>query len=129
MGGLVGVGVDLAEVGRFRALAERTPELLERMFRAEELAAVPADGPGRWRLLAARFALKEAVAKALGAPPGLDWRDCAVSCAGSAFSIRLLGPAAEHAAALGIADWRLSVDVEAGRVVAVALAVPDIAAG
>ncbi|MBC7307930.1 MAG: holo-ACP synthase, partial [Dietzia sp.] len=68
---IVGVGVDVVDVARFAAQLERTPGLAERLFTAAERDLPPAS-------LAARFAAKEAVAKALGAPVGLAWHDCTV---------------------------------------------------
>ena len=53
-----------------RTLA-RTPRLAERLFTDAEQRLPPAS-------LAARFAAKEALAKALGAPVGLRWRDAEV---------------------------------------------------
>src|SRR3546814_17813813 len=50
---------------------ERTPNLRDRLFTPAE-AALPNQS------LAARFAAKEAIAKALGAPPGLGWHDAEV---------------------------------------------------
>jgi holo-[acyl-carrier protein] synthase len=61
---IVGIGVDVVDMARFEAALERTPELRMRLFtEVERVLAVQS--------LAARFAAKEAVAKALGAPPGL----------------------------------------------------------
>ena len=66
---IVGVGVDVVDVPRFRAQLERTPALRARLFTEDER-----DLP--LRSLAARFAAKEAVAKAMGAPPGMMWHHC-----------------------------------------------------
>ena len=57
---IIGVGIDVVDIGRFGATLERTPALRERLFTPEER-----DLP--LQSLAARFAAKEAVAKALGA--------------------------------------------------------------
>ena len=69
---IVGIGVDIVNVGRLWAALERTPALGARLFAESERG-------GRPESLAASFAAKEAVAKALGAPPGLRWTDVAVS--------------------------------------------------
>jgi len=58
------LGVDLAEVGRIRRLAERTPGFLKRSFTAGELA-YSLKSRNKYERLAARFAVKEAVIKAL----------------------------------------------------------------
>jgi holo-[acyl-carrier protein] synthase len=68
---IVGVGTDLVEVGRLETALERTPSLRERLFTPRE-AGLPVES------LAARFAAKEALTKALGAPPGLSWQDVEV---------------------------------------------------
>jgi holo-[acyl-carrier protein] synthase len=68
---IVGIGTDLVEVARLAAALERTPTLRDRLFTAAE-AGLPVES------LAARFAAKEALAKALGAPDGLAWHDAEV---------------------------------------------------
>lgn len=68
---IVGVGIDVVDVARFGATIERSPALLDRLFTDEEK-------PMPLASLAARFAAKEAVAKALGAPVGLRWTDVTV---------------------------------------------------
>ena len=68
---VVGVGIDVVEIDRFEASLERTPGLRDRLFTAEERGRPPAS-------LAARFAAKEALAKALGAPVGLAWQDAEI---------------------------------------------------
>lgn len=60
---IVGIGVDVVDVARFEATLARTPALRGRLFTAAESTLATES-------LAARFAAKEAVAKALGAPPG-----------------------------------------------------------
>lgn len=68
---IVGVGVDVVDVDRFAAAVQRTPRLNDRLF-------TPAERDLPLRSRAARFAAKEALAKALGAPVGLHWQDCEV---------------------------------------------------
>lgn len=63
---IVGTGVDLVEVERLRRAAERRPALLARLFTPAELAYAAAAPRHRWQRLAARFAAKEALLKALG---------------------------------------------------------------
>ncbi len=66
---IVGVGIDVVDVERFTRQLERVPALRDRLFTEAEKHLAPAS-------LAARFAAKEAAAKALGAPggAGLDRR-------------------------------------------------------
>jgi holo-[acyl-carrier protein] synthase len=60
-----GVGIDLIEIERIERALERRPRLAERLFTRDEIAyAAGRARPGRH--LAARFAAKEAVIKALG---------------------------------------------------------------
>jgi len=68
---VVGVGIDVVDLARFEQALTRTPALRERLFTAAE-AVLPVAS------LAARFAAKEAIAKALGAPRGLEWHDAEV---------------------------------------------------
>src|SRR5262249_19473645 len=65
-GVIVGIGVDLVDVARLDRALRRTPALAARLFTEGERAAPPAS-------LAACFAAKEAVAKALGGPPRPRW--------------------------------------------------------
>lgn len=90
-----GVGIDLLEIDRLERALERHPRLAERVFTDSErdYAAVRAR-PGRH--LAARFAAKEAVVKALGLAGGFGLRDVEV-LAGEPPTVRLRGRAAEVA--------------------------------
>lgn len=74
--GVVGVGVDLVDVPRFVAVAQRRPGFIPRVFTEREIVA--AGGPASPRLasLAAKWAAKEAVAKVLVDNRGLDWHHC-----------------------------------------------------
>ena len=60
-----GLGLDIVEISRVRALAKRNPRFLTRVFSAEEIRYC--EGKRRsWQHFAVRFAAKEAVWKALG---------------------------------------------------------------
>lgn len=90
----MGIGIDVIEIERVERALERRPRLRERLFTAAELAYADARArPGRH--LAARFAAKEAVIKALGAsrvgPGSIE------VVAGEPPTVRLLGAAAELA--------------------------------
>ena len=61
-----GLGVDVVEVSRIRRLARRSPAFLERVFTPGELA-YSNKSKNKYERLAARFAVKEAVIKALDA--------------------------------------------------------------
>lgn len=69
---VAGIGVDVVDLDRFGAALVRTPGLLRRVLTDDEIVGRRMAGH------AARFAAKEALAKALGAPPGLRWHDAQV---------------------------------------------------
>ncbi|MFW6774071.1 holo-ACP synthase [Nocardioides sp. CPCC 205120] len=106
---IVAVGVDVCDVGRFGASLERTPSLRTRLF-------TPAEVEGRsLESLAARFAAKEALAKALGAPGDLAWHDAEVLReAGAAPYLALRGTVLARATALGVRDSHVSLSHDAG---------------
>lgn len=122
------VGIDVVAVDRFARALDRTPALADRLFAADE-KLTPAGRPRSASSLAARFAAKEAVAKALGVPPGLDWHDCRVISADSgAPSLDLTGTVAKAAAAQGISSWLLTLSHDAGIAAAMVLALATGAA-
>lgn len=101
-------GVDLIEVERVRQAVERHGvAFLERVFCDGERQA----NEGRWPELAARFAAKEAVSKALGTGIGdVTWTDIEVVRDERGMpGVRLHGPAAELADELGLREWSLSL--------------------
>lgn len=105
---VVGVGIDVVDVARFLAEVEKAPRLRERLFTPEERDLPPAS-------LAARFAAKEAIAKALGAPVGLNWQDVTVHRRpGQPPEVVMTGGVAARAAELGIARLHLSLSHDAG---------------
>ncbi|MBI4351071.1 MAG: holo-ACP synthase [Elusimicrobia bacterium] len=63
---VIGLGVDLVEVSRVRGMAARSPGFLKRVFTAGELGYA-FKSRNKFERLAARFAVKEAVIKALDA--------------------------------------------------------------
>ncbi|HET6818541.1 MAG TPA: holo-ACP synthase [Mycobacteriales bacterium] len=112
----MGVGVDIVDVARFEASLQRTPGLLERLFTERE-RVLPV------RSLAARFAAKEALAKALGAPQGLGWHDAeVVSDEHGRPSLLTRSSVAEAATAAGVDTWHLSLSHDGGSAVAMVVA-------
>lgn len=109
---ILGHGVDLAEVERVRRSVERFGDrFLERVFTAGE-RAYAGDGPRRDERLAARFAAKEAVFKALGTgwAQGVGWTDIEVVREASGRPVLSLhGKARELAETLGVRRWHLSL--------------------
>jgi len=66
-----GIGIDVVDIERFKSSIERTPGMLTKLFtEAEQTKPINS--------LAARFAAKEALYKALNAGRGLHWHDAEV---------------------------------------------------
>ncbi|HVE63114.1 MAG TPA: holo-ACP synthase [Mycobacteriales bacterium] len=119
---VLGIGVDVCDVARVARLVERTPRSRERLFSPGEIAYA-GTGPAAAERLAARFAAKEAVIKALGgAVSGMSWHDITVDSDGAAPRLVLAGAAADQAVALGIGHWHLSLSHDAGVVIAMVVA-------
>jgi holo-[acyl-carrier protein] synthase len=113
---IVGVGIDVVGIDRFADALQRTPGLAARLFTSGEQGLPPCS-------LAARFAAKEALAKALGAPRGLLWTDAEViSGPGGRPGLSVTGTVAAAAARLGVTSWHLSLSHDAGIASAVVIA-------
>lgn len=111
---IIGVGIDVAEIDRFEDALRRTPAMADRLFIESELMLPSGERRGV-ASLAARFAAKEAVAKALGAPAGLLWTDCEVYVEDSGRPrLRMRGTVAAAARARGVRTWHLSLSHDAG---------------
>jgi holo-[acyl-carrier protein] synthase len=124
---VVAVGIDLCEVARLRrALAGPTgTRFRQRVFTAGEQGYCDARGRGRIASYAVRFAVKEAVAKALGTgfSDGMAWCDVEVVRDGErAPELALHGEAARMAERLRIARWHLSLTHTATMAAAVVVA-------
>jgi len=103
MGEIRGLGVDLVEVERFGRALGRHPRLLQRLFTEGEVADA-GWGPERLGRLAARWAAKEAVSKALGTGIGnVRWADIEVRReSGQPPTVLLHGEARRRAEILGV---------------------------
>jgi holo-[acyl-carrier protein] synthase len=111
---IVSVGIDVVLVERFNRALDRTPLLLDRLFTDGE-RLTSSGNPRPAESLAARFAAKEAVAKALGAPVGLRWHDCEiVSDPDGRPWLTVSGTVAAVAAERGIKRWHLSLSHDGG---------------
>ena len=105
---IVGVGIDVVELVRFEASLTRTPGLRAKLFTPTE-AELPLQS------LAARFAAKEALAKALGAPAGLQWHDAVVvSLPSGDPTFKLSGTVLARANDLGATSTHLSLSHDGG---------------
>lgn len=111
---IIGVGVDICDVGRFEAMLARRPGLLIRLFNQAETRR--SDGsPRPAASLAVRFAAKEALAKALGSPGGMSWLDAEVVTTGEGqpeFVVR--GTVAARAEQVGVGNIRVSLSHDGG---------------
>ena len=105
---IVGVGIDVCDVERFAASIRRRPGLVNRLF-------TPAEAERPVASQAARFAAKEALAKALGAPQGMSWQDAEIvtDAAGRPF-FEVRGTVAARLAELGVASIHVSLSHDAG---------------
>jgi holo-[acyl-carrier protein] synthase len=105
---IVGVGIDVVDVSRFDESLRRTPGLRERLF-------TPTEATKPLNSLAARFAAKEALAKALGAPGGLAWHDAEIVSEDSGDPrFVMTGTVADRAARLGAVHVHVSLSHDAG---------------
>jgi holo-[acyl-carrier protein] synthase len=122
---IVGIGVDVVPVARFAATLERTPSLRDRLFTAGE--QVTASGSPRTdESLAARFAAKEALAKALGAGGGMAWTDAEVRVDDVGRpSLAITGTVQARADSLGVTRWHISLSHDGGIAAATVIAEAD----
>lgn len=108
---MVATGIDLIEVARIAdSIARYGDRFLTRVFTENEVAYCG----GRAHQLAARFAAKEAVSKALGVgiqhPDGVAWREIEiVSGARGQPRVELTGRAAQRAREMGVSAFAISL--------------------
>lgn len=113
---IVGIGVDVVDIARFSRALSRAESLRDKLF-------TPAERNLPLQSLAARFAAKEAVAKALGAPGNLRWHDATVRrVPGSAAVLEVTGTVAARAVELGVVSWHLSLSHDGGVALAMVVA-------
>ncbi len=107
-GMIVGIGIDVVEIERFTETLRRSPAVVERLFLPAEAALVPGS-------LAGRFAAKEALAKALGAPAGMHWVDVETYVEDSGQPrLAMRGTVLARANALGVASSHVSISHDGG---------------
>ena len=112
----MGTGVDIVDIHRFERVIRRSPRLVQRLFTDQE-QQLPVSS------LAGRFAVREAVAKVLHAPPGMVWRDCWVEKnRDGAPRLVTTGTVRATAERLGINRWHISITHDGGCAVATAVA-------
>lgn len=120
---IIGVGVDSIEIARVAESIQRSPRLRQRLYTGGELAQLP-PGIRGWSRLAALFAAKEAVFKALGTGlAGHSWQQVEIIHNQlGAPEIYLRDKAAETAACLGISKIHISLSHDRERAVAFCIA-------
>ncbi len=105
---IAGIGIDVVDIARFARSLERTPALRDRLFAESER-----DRPAR--SLAARFAAKEALIKALGGHTVIRWHDMRIVQDDDGNpDFALSGALSAHVSALGIDRVHLSMSHDAG---------------
>lgn len=115
-------GIDLIEIERLQSAIERHGNpFLERIFTPDELSEV-GDKPAS---LAARFAAKEAVAKALGTGIGpVHWKEIEVLRGDAGQPVlQLYGKAAQLAKEHNLGEWSISLSHTKTHAIAVAVAI------
>jgi holo-[acyl-carrier protein] synthase len=112
-GMVIGLGTDLIEIARIKASIDRYGEqFLRRVFTEGEIAYCLRKQKTAAESFAARFAAKEAGAKALGTgiAQGVGWKEIEVSRRpGQRPEIGFSGRAAERAKAMGMVSASLSL--------------------
>jgi holo-[acyl-carrier protein] synthase len=119
---VIGVGIDVVPVTRFAAALDRNPSLRGRLFTAAE-QQTPAGAPRPPDSLAARFAAKEALAKALGAGGGMHWTDAEITVDDAGRPVlEVRGTVAARAAELGVTNFHVSLSHDGGMAAATVIA-------
>lgn len=113
---IVGVGIDVVDLARLGDRLDRSPALRDRVFTPRER-----DLP--LRSLAARFAAKEAVGKALCTPGDLPWQEAEVTKGEHGEPIlEISGAVAARAEVLGVTRLHLSLSHDGGIATAIVIA-------
>ena len=119
------VGIDMVRIAEVREAVERHGDAyLARVFTADEVGYCRSLGAGLWDSLAARFAAKEAAAKALDVGDGVfDWWEVEVVRSHSgACALQLHGRAQRRARRSGLSGWSVSLTHEGEYAAAVVVA-------
>ncbi|UUZ44117.1 holo-ACP synthase [Janibacter limosus] len=105
---IVGVGIDVVDIARLGERLDRTPALRDRVFTQSE-RGLPLHS------LAARFAAKEAVGKALRTPGDLPWQGVEVTNGEHGEPVPVIsGTVAARAEAMGVARMHISLSHDGG---------------
>lgn len=113
---IIGIGIDVVDVERFKATLERTPRMIEKLFHERE-RDMPIES------LAARFAAKEAIAKSLGSPGGMVFHDAIIERqTGQPPKVEVVGTVASVAEEKGVRNFHLSLSHDGGIATAMVIA-------
>ena len=113
---IVGIGVDLVDVARFETAIANTPKLKERLFTDGEKSLNSYS-------LAARFAAKEALMKAVGKAQGLSFQEVQIiKDENGKPSFALSGQSEKTVLAKGIANLHLSLSHDGQMAIAYVIA-------
>ena len=109
---IIGIGADLCSVERLSSSLQRTPALAARLFTDKERSL-------KDESLAARFAAKEALAKAVGNPKLLSWLEVEVETdqLGKP-SLVVSGKSAGALSSMGVLSTHLSISHDNGFAIA-----------
>jgi holo-[acyl-carrier protein] synthase len=120
---IVGVGIDIVEVGRIKSAVGEKKNFLKRIFSEREIK-LSERGKFRFEELAGRFAVKEAVFKALktGWRRGVAFKDITVlnEPSGAPY-VELHGKTQEYASSMGVKNVFVSVSHTKSLAVAIVL--------
>ncbi|MGB9586006.1 MAG: holo-ACP synthase [Anaerolineales bacterium] len=115
-------GIDIIEIERVAAAVQRHQEkFLQRIYTTQELI----NSQGKPQSLAARFAAKEAVAKAIGSGIGkISWKDIEIlSYENGQPYVNLRGYARDLSDQQGLSEWSISLSHSLQYAVAIAVAI------
>ncbi|MGF7184283.1 holo-[acyl-carrier protein] synthase [Desulfitispora alkaliphila] len=121
---VIGIGTDIVEIERVKSACERWPGFGGRIYTDHELEYCSGKSEKNYQSLAARFAAKEAVVKALGTGlRGLEWNEIEISndLAGAPY-VTLTGKAKEIAQEKGVSKVLISLSHSENHAVAYAIA-------
>lgn len=127
MGNVRGVGIDLVYIEEIRELDERSRGAFSKKTFSEEELSDAGKSKDKYEFLAGRFAVKEAVFKALsGAEPELSFdfrRVVTMRLKSGAPRVKIEGELRELMEELGLRDILISISNEHGLAIAIAEAV------
>lgn len=117
-------GVDIIAIDRVARAVERSDTFRDRVFTAQESAYCD----GNAERYAGRWAVKEAVAKALGTGVGdVSWLEIEIVCNERGKpELHLSGAAAALSAEKNLTHWSISIAHDKGMAIGFAVAISDI---